>query len=134
MLALLLLAALSAVGAALIHPKKPQWNRSSLAEGEVDLKTANEWAKKVLWVDARPRDQFDAGHIPGALLLNSFEWEPLLDPFLDEWNRDRIVVVYCGSADCELSRQVAEKLRKEVQISKVYVLKGGWQAWRESQK
>ena len=133
-LALLLLAAIPALGAALVHPKRPQWDRQVLAEGEVDLRAAGEWKLKVLWVDARPREQFEAGHIPGALLLNSFEWEHLLDPFLDEWSRERVVIVYCDSVECDLSRQVAEKLRKEVQIPEVYVLKGGWKTWRESQK
>jgi len=128
---LILLALLPAALAAWVHPKRPEWHRSG---EEVDLGTALQWREKVLWVDARPREQFDAGHIPNALLLNSYEWEELLDPFLDQWKSGQTVVVYCSSADCDLSKEIAQRLRKEVQIPNVYVLKGGWRAWLESQK
>lgn len=131
---LLLLAALPAAVAAIIHPKRPKWERTLLSESEINLKTALDWNEKVLWVDARPREEFESGHIPGALLLNSYEWEQLLDPFLDAWNSNQKVVVYCRGEGCDLSTEVAQRLRKEVQIPNVYVLKGGWQAWHESQK
>ena len=128
---LVLLALVPAALAAWVHPKRPDWHR---AEEGIDLTTALQWHEKVLWVDARPQDQYNAGHIPGALLLNSYEWEELLDPFLDQWKPGRTVVVYCSSADCDLSKEVAQRLRKEVQIPNVYVLKGGWQAWLDSKK
>jgi rhodanese-related sulfurtransferase len=131
------MAAVLGLVSALVNPKRPQWNRAALAKGEVELETVRLWLErkeKVLWVDARPREKFEAGHIPGALLLNPYEWDKLLDPFLDEWDRERPVVVYCDRVGCDLSRQVAERLRKQAQIPRVYVLKGGWRAWRESQR
>jgi len=132
MISLALLAVFPASVAAFIHPKRPEWHRP--AGDEVELSTARQWQEKVLWVDARPREQFDADHIPGALLLNSYEWEELLDPFLDHWKAGLTVIVYCGGENCDLSKEVAKRLREEVQIPDVHVLKGGWQAWRASQK
>jgi len=37
--------------------------------------------------------------------------------------------VYCDGADCGTSRAVARRLKRELGVSEVYVLKGGWRAW-----
>lgn len=100
-----------------------------LAPGEVRAATAREWGDKVQWVDARPRDKYAAGHLPGALLLNEDEWIKLVPPFLDAWDPDRPVVVYCDGGSCEASHAVARRLRDELKIGEVYVLKGGLAAW-----
>jgi len=44
------------------------------------------------------------------------------------------VVVYCNSQRCDASREVAVRLRHELQIDNVFVLQGGWNAWLEAQK
>ena len=81
-------------------------------------------------MDARPRTRFEAGHIPGALLLNEDEWEALVNPFLDAWQPDQTVVVYCDGGGCEASRHVADLLREKLELKSVFVLKGGWPAWQ----
>jgi rhodanese-related sulfurtransferase len=53
----------------------------------------------------------------------------LFPKFLDQWAPDQKVVVYCSASTCELSRDVAERLRKN-SVSPVFVLKGGWEAWK----
>jgi len=131
MLFLVLFAAVPASLAAILHPKRPQWHRAQPTGEEIDLRTAQNLSEQILWVDARPRTDFEQAHIPGALLLNSEEWEGLLDPFLDQWKPGQTVVVYCSSSECERSKEVAERLHTEVQIPKVYVLKGGWKAWTQ---
>jgi rhodanese-related sulfurtransferase len=102
-----------------------------LAPGEVHSATVREWGEKVQWVDARPHDKFDAGHLPGALLLNEDEWKQLVPAFLDAWDPDRPVVVYCDGGSCEASHAVARRLREELKIGEVYVLKGGLAKWSE---
>ena len=92
------------------------------------------WGKHTLWVDARSRAEFERGHIPGAVLLNEQEWEGTLDAFLDAWRRDLKVVVYCSSASCDASHEVASRLKNEAQIANVFVLKGGWETWQASQR
>ena len=131
--AMMLLALLPAVAAGLFHPKRPAWTRPVVGN-EIELSAALQWGTQVLWVDARARSEFERGHIPGAILLNEDEWERLLDGFLDAWNRDAKVLVYCSSASCEASQGVAARLKNEVQIENVYVLKGGWETWRAVQK
>jgi rhodanese-related sulfurtransferase len=87
------------------------------------------WGESVFWVDARSADEYEAEHVPGAFLLNLESWDQLFPEFLDRWTPEKKVVVYCSAASCELSREVAERLRQNG-ISSVFVLKGGWEAWK----
>lgn len=108
------------------------WKDSQpLAEGEVRAETVREWGDKVQWVDARSRDKYEAGHIKGAILLNEEEWNSLARAFINDWDPDRPVVVYCDGGSCELSHAVARRLRDEFKIENVHVLKGGITAWPE---
>ena len=109
-----------------------QWNaQPPLAPGEIHLATAQMWGDQVQWVDARPRAKFEHAHIPGALLLNEDEWDTLIAPFLDAWNPDKTIVVYCDGGSCEASHKVAERIRTDLKIGNVYVLTGGWSAWQK---
>ena len=123
------IALIPAIATGLLHPKRPQWTKPG-SEYEVYFQQVGQWGNQVLWVDARPRSEFEHDHIPGAVLLNEDEWDRLLDGFLDHWQRNSRVVVYCSSVSCEASIQVAERLKREVRIENVYVLKGGWKAWQ----
>jgi rhodanese-related sulfurtransferase len=80
-------------------------------------------------VDARSKAKFDSRHIPGALLLNQADWESLVSNFYDQWQPGRQVVVY-GEVDSDNGQEVASRLREESAIENVWVLKGGYEAWR----
>jgi rhodanese-related sulfurtransferase len=99
-----------------------------LAPGEIDLKALGR-APDILWVDARSKAKFESRHIPGALLLNQAEWENLVSDFYDQWQPGRRVVVY-GEVDSDNGQEVASRLREESAIENVWVLKGGYEAWR----
>jgi len=108
-----------------------KWHHEEpLAPDEVRAATAAGWGNDAIFVDARPKARFDAGHIEGAILLNNEDWETLSPKFLDVWDPDKKTVVYCDGGSCDASREVAERLRREFQIKNVYVLKGGWPAWQ----
>ena len=127
---LILLAALVPASlTAAFHPRRPPWSEETLAPGEEMLPTVLAWGKDVLWVDARPAEEYHLEHVPGAILLNLENWDQLFPEFLDRWVPGKRVVVYCSAATCELSHEVAERLRKN-DIPSVYVLKGGWEAWK----
>jgi rhodanese-related sulfurtransferase len=132
-LMILLAALIPASLTAAFHPRRPRWSQDQLAQGEVMLSTAMAWDRDVLWVDARSADEYEADHIPGAILLNLESWDEFFPQFLDRWSPEKRVVVYCSAAACELSREVAERLRKSG-ISSVFVLKGGWEAWKSRQQ
>lgn len=132
-LLLLALALLPALAAAWLHPRRPDWH--ALAEGvrEITVAEADTLTGRTpaLWIDARPAARFEAGHIPGALLLNEDDWDGQLGPFLAAWKPGMPVIVYCDNLDCHSSRQVARRLRSELETADVRVLQGGWTRWRE---
>jgi rhodanese-related sulfurtransferase len=125
-IALLLLALLPAAVAGLWHPRRPSWQSD-----EVTLPSALAWGDSVLWVDARPDADFSNAHIPGAIPLNEDHWDGLLPALIDQWDAKRKVIVYCSSLSCQTSRDVARRLREEVNLPNVFVLQGGWEAWQK---
>ena len=96
-----------------------------------DLAQAN---SSILWVDARSEREFQAGHVPSAVLLNQEAWEELLPDFLALWQPGKMVVVYCDTEKCRASQEVAVRSRRELQIDDIFVLKNGWAAWQEAQR
>ncbi len=133
-LLLLGLALLPAIAQAVYYGDKAPWNAPAVAKDEVELAQAQAWGAAVLWVDARPQAQFDADHIPDAVLLNEDNWNALLPPFLNTWAPDKRVVVYCSSQSCAASHEVARRLREEAGLPNVYVLHGGWETWLAAKK
>lgn len=89
----------------------------------------SDWA----WVDARGRDDYLKEHVPGAFNLNEDDWEPGLQKLMTTWNPGRKILVYCSSSRCNSGRSVAVRLRKALGTDEVYVLTGGWEAWRLDQ-
>ena len=101
-----------------------------LAPGEIDFQVLSSMSPAdILWVDARSKAKFESRHIPEAVLLNQAEWESLVANFYDQWQPGRQVVVY-GEADSDNGHEVASRLREESAIENVWVLKGGYEAWR----
>jgi rhodanese-related sulfurtransferase len=136
--ALLLILLASAAGAAAfwLHPGAPALylTEEPLQPDEVTLKDISQrWKGDVIWLDARPEDQFDAGHIPGAKLLNEQSFDAQLLEVLDILQTTtKPIIIYCGGQKCEASRHVREKLLSMVPIEheKCFVLKGGFPAWQ----
>ena len=91
----------------------------------------------MLWIDARPRAEWQKNGVPGSILWNleasedaqAFEAEGAMK--IVE-NPD--VVVCCSNENCGISRQVAEKILKLDLGAEVKVLRGGWQALRDARK
>jgi len=127
----LILAALALIpglGEAVYFRQRISWQSSIPPSELVTVDQARTWAGNVIWVDARPDEEFARDHVPGALSLNEDRWNELLPQFLAVWSPGKKVVVYCSSLSCNASREVARRLRKEAQLSDVFVLEGGWEA------
>ena len=129
--ALLALALLPAAVQALFLRDKIPW-QSRIAESDlVSVEMARSWGASALWVDARPAEEFERDHIPGAVLLNEDRWSELLPQFLaTQWSPEKKIVVYCSAASCNLAEDVARRLRAEAKLpNDIRILKGGWEAW-----
>ncbi len=129
--------ALAAVGTQWFHPRAPQqWylSQEPLRPDEVTLDlVAKRWHGDVLWMDARPRSQYEAGHIPGALTFSEQEAEQLMtEYFLQLQDNTKPIVVYCGSEACQTSRKIADYLKPRLPTESIYALRGGWGAWESA--
>jgi len=133
-LLLMALAVVPAVGEAIYFREKVSWKSRIAASEIVDLDLARSWGDTVIWVDARPDEEFQHDHIPGAILLNEDRWNELLPQFLMQWAPEKKVVVYCSTKSCNLAGDVARRLREEAQLKQVFVLEGGWEEWLKNKK
>ena len=130
---LLALALLPAAVQALYFREKIPW-QSRVAESDfVEVDTARGWGANVIWIDARPSDEFERDHVPGAVSLNEDRWGEALAQFLArDWSPEKKIVVYCSAASCNLAEDVARRLREEAKLpNDIRILKGGWEAWLE---
>jgi rhodanese-related sulfurtransferase len=129
------LALLPALGEAIYFRDKVSWQSRLSASEIVTVDQARSWGDNVMWVDARPAEEFESDHIPGAILLNEDSWNELLPQFLGQWSPDKRVVVYCSAQSCNAAAEVARRLREEAQLKDnegkngVFVLEGGWEEW-----
>jgi len=62
-------------------------------------------------IDARPRIEFDAGHIPGARVLDAPpDAQIAAVERLANGNKDAALLVYCNGPYCQASRRLAKRL------------------------
>jgi len=131
---LLALALLPAGVQAVRHADQTAWRAPAVAKDEVTLEQTRAWAEQILWVDARPDEEYAKQHVPNAIPLNEDRWSELLPQMLQAWSPEKRTVVYCSSQSCAASHDVARRLREEAGLENVFVLHGGWETWLESQK
>jgi len=100
----------------------------------VDTETAKRVfdLKRAVFIDARPESQFEEGHIPGAINVYGEAFDPHV-PQIVQIPRDRQIIVYCGGGDCELSHDVADRIRALGIHKKVSVYTGGTAEWLKKQ-
>jgi len=89
----------------------------------------------VLFLDARPFEQYAEGHIPGSINLSIHDEAgmDLLFKLEDMLNSAPNLVVYCTGIGCDLSDILAKKL-VEIGIPerKIIVFKGGMEVWKQA--
>jgi rhodanese-related sulfurtransferase len=130
---LLALALLPAAVQALYVRDKIPWQSRVAGSDLVSVEVARGWGATAIWVDARPTDEFERDHVPGAISLNEDHWGEALSEFLaKQWSPEKKIVVYCSSQSCNLAEDVARRLREEAKLpNEIRILKGGWEAWLE---
>ena len=83
---------------------------------------------QVLFVDARMREDYDEGHITGAVSLPVGQFDELIDVFLDQHDIDQPIVTYCSGRTCEDSHNLAQLLI-DFGYSDVKVFIDGFPGW-----
>ena len=85
--------------------------------------------KAAVFMDARSKQEYDAGHIQGAI---SIPWHGVEHRFMEVADRipsDRLIITYCEGETCALIKDLALFL-KEMGYEKVHVLVNGWSLWK----
>jgi rhodanese-related sulfurtransferase len=102
------------------------------AEVEELFRDPRHEAEQVIFVDARNRRLYEAGHVPGAYHLDHFYPEETLAEVLPAAMAAESVVFYCNGGDCEDSEFSAIFLREAgVPGDRLRVYVGGMTEWRE---
>lgn len=129
-LILVILSAAAAWGTYAWHPRAPALHltQEPLRDDEVSMAVIREkFHEEVLWIDARPADQFAAKHMPGALNVSEQQFDEQLVQHLETLQTNtKPVVVYCSGQKCEASRKVMEKLKEMGFVKDAFIFKGGW--------
>ena len=78
---------------------------------------------RVVLLDVRPTEEFEAGHIPGAISVPPDQ----LEARTAELPRDRPIVTYCRGEYCLFADDAVALLRERG--FEAYRLEGGWPEW-----
>lgn len=84
-----------------------------------------------LFIDARDRSAYRAGHIRGAHSLPLGDADALIPALLHTTPRDHLLVIYCNGYDCHDSMALADKLIV-AGYRQVFVFEGGYPEWRDA--
>jgi rhodanese-related sulfurtransferase len=82
----------------------------------------------VLFVDARSQENYEDGHIPGAVSLPAGQFDDQIDSFLKRHSTDTRIVTYCSGRTCEDSHHLA-RLLSAVGFTDVSVFIDGFPSW-----
>jgi len=83
----------------------------------------------VLFVDARSSDNYEDGHIPGAISLPVGQFDGQIESFLNQHPPDALIVTYCSGRTCEDSHNLAQLLY-DVGFTNVRVFIDGFPGWK----
>ncbi len=99
---------------------------------EISIETAKKLIdeKAAILIDSRSRDEFIQDYIKGALNLPEQEFGECIDNFLSNTDPETIIITYCDGSQCDLAKNLAEKL-KLIGFSHVFYIKNGRSRWNE---
>jgi rhodanese-related sulfurtransferase len=82
------------------------------------------------FIDARAAEDFEAGHVPGAISLSVKASPTKVDQTMSSIPKEARIVVYCQSRGCTFAEQMAILLLDRG-YQDVSIYKGGWVEWNE---
>ena len=85
---------------------------------------------KALFIDARDQWDFAEGHIPGAINIPEFSFEPN-DSTANSLDKTAQYVVYCHGLDCDVATRLAKELEK-LGFKNLLIYADGWDVWAQN--
>jgi rhodanese-related sulfurtransferase len=83
---------------------------------------------RVLFVDARSVEDFNNGHVKGAVSLPVGQYDEHIDGFLELYDLDRPMVTYCSGRTCQDSHHLAQLLMERGYMN-ISVMIDGFPGW-----
>ena len=112
------------------QPVKASEGQSTEVLEEVQLRTVREIisSKSMVPVDGRSEADYENGHLPGAFSLSAANFEKRFPQFSAQHPKEGAYLIYCGSGQCGLSRQLAALLQKKG-YHKLKLYPAGYNDW-----
>ncbi|MBU0996281.1 MAG: rhodanese-like domain-containing protein [Proteobacteria bacterium] len=82
-----------------------------------------------VFVDARRREEFEEGHVKGAVPFPVKEYENIIESFIESNPFDVPLVIYCSGRECEDSHVLASYLSDEGYLN-ARVMVDGFPLWQ----
>jgi rhodanese-related sulfurtransferase len=105
----------------------------ALAFSYISVSEARQMAEKgeAIIIDVRQQLYYEEGHIPGALLMSLDNLEELVRSGRAPVATSDMLILYCDCPE-EESSLMAASILEHYGFSRIYVMRGGWQAWKDS--
>jgi rhodanese-related sulfurtransferase len=87
--------------------------------------------KLAVFIDARDQWEFSEGHIPGAVNIPEFSFDPD-NLILASIDFDSLLIIYCDGDDCDTSKRLAKEIIN-LGYKNVFVFLGGFTEWKNSE-
>ncbi len=121
------------------EPKKPDKPIAQSEPAKLKTLTYEQLIKNLskpefVFIDARPMEEFTAGHIPKAVSI--FAYESDQNVYFSKINalpRDKILVVYCDGGDCDASHKLSADIMS-FGYKNVFLYSGGWEEYSKKKK
>jgi len=88
-------------------------------------------ANSAIFIDARDPEEYEGGHIRGAINIPYDYYEDYED-VINNLNDSDIYIIYCSGGECSLSIDLADYLYNEKLFDTVLIFEGGWPEWLDS--
>lgn len=86
---------------------------------------------KTAFLDARYPEDYESGHIKGAINLPWEEFEEYSPQVLPKLPFDKEIITYCDGSECETSLLLARELR-DMGYENIKTFFGGWSEWQKA--
>ncbi len=94
---------------------------------EVTIEEAQDHFNEAIVIDARSEENFQSGHIPGAINIPVKNFDSYIDKIF-ELPQNKLIIIYCEGIHCNLSHQLAEKLQT-FGFKNLWIMYEGIEGW-----
>jgi rhodanese-related sulfurtransferase len=83
-------------------------------------------AGQIVLIDARLKETYELSRIPGSVSLPAYSPVEALQAFVARYPQETRFVIYCNSATCDMSHELAGKLARQFGYTNLTLMPGGF--------